>query len=164
MDAPTNDQELEVDLTIDQNALDVECLNQAKIFMKWSRRYTDARKERDVAKRLTTIIRAEMSQAVRIAPSEYGLEKVTEGGVQNVVESCKQVSDADNSLIENQRNTNLLESAKDSMYQRKEMLQELVKLYLSDYWADPRVSSKSVTKLADEGTANQKALLKKRMT
>ena len=156
-------QELDKDLDIDKNALDFECIEQPKRFLKWARILSDAIKQRDWAKRRTSIKRSEISVDIRSNPNKYGLDKATEGSVAATLETLPEISQVENDHIDAQRAVNILTSAKEAFEQRKSMVEKLIPLYLSGYWSRPKEPNESVGKMADEGTKELKTNLNLKM-
>lgn len=141
--------EYEIDLEIDKYSLDTECMDQARKFAKWARLLADAIKEKDMLK-------SRLSLNIRTNPEVYGLGKTTESGVQSAIESDKE-------YIQARYNVNVLTGAKDAMEQRKSMIEYLIKLFLSGYWAEPKIPQKEMEEIASISTEEQKQELRKRM-
>ena len=75
----------ELDIIIDETALDLEWLNQPALFMKYARHSAKARRDVDEAKQNLDICKAEMDRKVREDPNKYGLDKVTEGAITSAI-------------------------------------------------------------------------------
>lgn len=155
--------EYEEDLKIDKFSLDAECIDQPRKFMKWASLLADAMKERDETKQSLNLIRTEISLKARSNPSMFGIDKVTEASIQAAVDSDGNVTKTSDRLIQTQYNVNVLGAAKEAMEQRRSMLENLIKLFLSGYWAEPRVPKQDQEDLTAVGTKEQKQELKKRM-
>jgi len=143
------DYDYNTDLEIDKYSLDMECMDQPRKFAKWSELLADAIKEKDTLK-------AKLSLNIRTNPEAYGLGKTTESGVQSAIES-------DEEYIQARYNVNVLTGAKDAMEQRRSMIEYLIKLFLSGYWAEPRIPQKEREEINSVSTGDQKQELKKRM-
>lgn len=129
--------EYEEDLYIDPDALDVEWLEQAQTFMRWSEKLADARARVDRAKDKLKVVRAEVFLDVRANPNKYGLEKVTDKASDAVVESNEDVKAAASELIAFKHESDILDGAVKSFDQRKTSLENLVKLQGQNYFAGP---------------------------
>ena len=140
----------EKDLEIDKFSLDAECMDQSRRFAKWGKLWSDAEKERDE-------IEARTAMDVRTNPEKYGLNKVSESGVESSVNSNQEV-------INIRHRVSVLRVAKNAFEQRRSMLEKMVDLFLSGYWAEPRLPKQSQEDLSQAGTEDQKQALKKRMS
>ena len=155
---------IEQDLEIDANNLDIECMDQARRFMKWSVTYAEALRARDEAKRQASIIKSNINLDVRSRPEEYGLSnKPTVDSIAAVVDSSEEVSKADVLVSDAQYAVNIFSAAKEALDQRRAMLERLVSLYISGYYSQPRLNTEEVGKMADAATEEHKAHLSKAM-
>lgn len=155
--------EIEKDLEIDKDNLDIECIDQARRFMKWSVTYAESIRTRDEAKRKASIVRSNINLDVRSRPEEYGLTKTTESTIEAVVNSHEEVNTAETAVSDAQYAVNIFSAAKEALDQRRAMLERLVSLYISGYYAQPRLGTEEVGKLADDATQVQKDALSKVM-
>jgi hypothetical protein len=134
-------KEIENDLNVDKNALDFESIDQPRRFFKYAVMSAKVKKESSLLKRQATIKRAECAFDIRSRPAAYGLEKITDNAVFNVVESQDEVRKADEAYEESIYNYNIFEAAKQAFEQRKTTIENLVKLYNQGYWSRPRTES-----------------------
>jgi hypothetical protein len=154
--------EIENDLNIDKNNLDVECMDQARRFMKWSVDYAEAVRVRDEAKRKASIVKSNINLDVRSRPDEYGLgSKPTVDSVSAIVDSHEEVNKAETMVSDAQYAVNIFGAAKEALDQRRAMLERLVSLYISGYYSQPKLGTEEVGRLADDATQVQKELLSK---
>lgn len=157
------DYDYNQDIEIDKYSLDTECIDQPRKFMKWASLLADALKERDEAKQFLKVTETKISLEIRSDPKSFGLDKITESAVESVVINQKQVVEAGQRLIDAQYNVNILSAAKEAQEQRRSMLENLIKLFLSGYWAEPRIPQKEREEVTSVSTNEQKRELKKRM-
>lgn len=129
--------EYEMDQAIDPGALDVEWLEQASLFMRWSEKSADASARVDRAKDKLKVVKAEVFLDVRAHPEKYRLEKVTDKVTEAVVESSEEVQAAASELITFKHESDILSAAVKSFEQRKTALENLVKLQGQNYFAGP---------------------------
>jgi len=156
--------EIEQDLEIDKDNLDVECMDQARRFMKWSVTYAEAIRARDEAKRQASILKSNFNLAVRSRPDDYGIgSKPTVDSVAAVVDSSEEVSKAETAVSDAQYAVNIFSAAKEALDQRRAMLERLVSLYISGYYSEPKLGTEEVGRLADDATKDQKANLARAM-
>lgn len=129
----------EKDMWIDDTALDVECLHQPQLMMRYSRALADAKREVTRLKEQLDIVRAELDKKVRTDPDKYGLDKITESVVTNTIMLDTQYQAAVDDLRDAQYEVNMLIGAVDSVQQRKDMLEALIKLHGQQYFAGPKM-------------------------
>jgi len=129
------------EVIIDKYDLDNEWLNQAEKFIHWGEQEAQAEYEKDRIKEKVDLTRAELSTSIREEPKKYGLEKVTEAAINEIILQSKKFQDINGEYIEAVKTAKILTIAKKGFEQRKTALEELVKLYLNGYWADPRSKS-----------------------
>lgn len=128
------------DLHIDESALDVEWLNQPMLMMKYSKELASA--ERDVAriKEKQSIIRAELDRDIRLNPERFKIDsKVTEAVVSNTILLEKSHKEISEELIEAWYEVRMVKGAVEAVQQRKDALQDLVRLHGQRYFAGPNI-------------------------
>lgn len=150
------------DLEIDKYSLDSECVGQPQKFMAWSEKMAEATAERDRADQNLEVVKAQVEQAVRKDPDAFGLDKVTEGSIKSAVTIHPEVQEANERWIQAKYNASILMSAKDAMEQRRSMLEILIKLFLSGYWADPKVPREDALTLSKDADRVQKVRLNRK--
>ena len=126
----------EDDIQIDEDFLDVEWLEQPRLFLQYSRRASEARDEMERAKQLMDLTKAEVDLDVRKNPGNHKLEKVTEGAISAAILMDSRFQEA---LNEARHNYNVLMGAVSAFEQRKTALENLVKLHGQNYFAGPKV-------------------------
>lgn len=129
----------EAELEIDPDALDVEWLEQAARYMRWSKLSADARSKRDRAKEALEVTVATVAMKIRAKPETFGLVKVTEGGIQELITVDEDVRAAKENLLAAQHETDIMFAAVSSFEQRKSALENLVKLAGQGYFSTPQV-------------------------
>lgn len=150
----------EKDLEIDKFALDAECLDQPHRFMTWSKQWADAIAERDRLEQKVKIVEAQVEQNIRNNPESYG-GKLTEAGIKSLVTTSSEVIQIREELIEISHQANTLLAARQAMEQRRSMLENLVKLFLSGYWADPKIKQETSQALTQTESERQREALNK---
>ena len=128
----------EEELRIDPDALDVEWLEQPMVFMRWSQKSADARAAVDRAKMNLDVVEAEVASDVRLNPTKYGLEKITEAAIRSAVLRSEEYVNATNVFIAFKHESDILGAAVRSFDQRKVALENLVKLQQQSYFAGPK--------------------------
>lgn len=131
------------DIWIDKFSLDEECRDQPRRFSHWAQLHVESIAERDRVKRRLLVIQAEVELEVRSffanKISQRGITKGTEAEFKAVVELDLRVQEGENQLLEANRRVNLLAVAREAFQDRKKQLEQLVHLWLSMYWADPKL-------------------------
>lgn len=129
----------ESDMYIDESALDVELLGQASLMAKYTRMTAQAQLDRDLAKEDLELTRAKLDLAIRDDPESYGLGKVTETAINNVI----LINDDYRAKLKDYHDANFeynaLQGTVRSIDHKKSALENLVRLYGLDYIAGPSV-------------------------
>lgn len=149
------------DLEIDKYALDAECMDQPRKFMEWSENLADAMAELDRADQKLDVKKAQVEQDIRKDPDKYYVDKVTDASVKAAVTVDGQVKEAHEAWVQAKHQVGILMAARGAMEQRRSMLENLVKLFLSGYWADPKVKPEHKETMAKESFEKQKEALNK---
>lgn len=132
----------EKDLEIDENALDIEWLEQASLAMKWAKNYAVCRKRLTEAEEKIKVVRAELIKKANRNPDKYLGEGVKPTAP--VVESyyrlhSKHVA-AKEEWVDAQFELNIAEAAKNEIsFTRKAALESLVVLHGQQYFAGPKM-------------------------
>ena len=141
---------------LDPNRLDMEWGLQARFYRREAEKLADLRKKLEEAKADRDVALAEMGQKVRSNPAVYGLEKATVDAVKEVV-AIKTRKD-EQKVIEAQHAYDVQRALVDAIDHRKAALENLVKLRLAAYYADPQmprgVSPEEMEKAMDRRPQN----------
>ena len=133
---PSTDRERHV-VDIDTNRLDEEWMSHSALYQDYASQLADAQYAMDMAKTEKDTVEAELDAAIRADPSAYGLEKVTEEGVKKTIQLQSELQIAVQSLHSTTRTVRLLQATVRALDHRKSALENLVRLYLSNYFGDP---------------------------
>ena len=151
----------EEDIRIDESALDVEWLNQPGLFMKYSRHLAETRKILDETKQKLDVTRAEVDKAIRKNPEACGIIKVTEGSIQSAIITNSDYTEAYQEYLNSKYETDMAQGAVNAFNQRKDALENLVRLNGQQYFAGPRVprdlaqARKEKERKVDSGIGNK---------
>ena len=129
----------EQDIRIDPDSLDVEWLEQPSLAMKYNRNAAEAKRSLDLAKEKLDITRAELDKEIRTNPKKFGLEKTTDAIVVNMIPAQESYKEANAEFIKAKYDADIALSAVYAINQRKEALENLVKLHGMNYFAGPKV-------------------------
>lgn len=146
------------DLGIDPLDLDEELKWQPSLFMKWSDEYAKACYLYDRSKETLDVLYAQLYEAISVDPEEYGLERYTEPAIKQAILQLPAYRQAKKRMHKARRNMNILAGAKDAMRQKKDALENLVRIFLSGYYSDPKIPFKAkeaFSQKQDEATTVQ---------
>ena len=129
----------EQDITIDDSALDIEWLEQPQLMIKYIRHASQTSRDLDKAKENLDIVKAEIDLKIRSNPEKYGLEKVTEAAIQNTILTSKQYQEVNQTMLDVKYEAEMAKGAVRAMEQRKDALENLVRLHGQQYFAGPKV-------------------------
>lgn len=133
------------DKEIDPNRLDLECVLQPDRFYRWAEASVEASTEVDRAKLHMDVVKAKLEMECRHKPTDFGLAKATEAGIDAAVKCHPKYLEANEEFIEARRESKLLDAAVNSMEQKKRMLEVLITLHGQQYFAGPSVPRDLVT-------------------
>jgi len=122
----------EQDVEIDPNALDVECLRQASLFYQYSKAEAEAKRNHQLAWENVKTTRARLILQVADDKSLKNAQ-----AVEAYYRNHPDHQEAKMELTEAEYQMNLASAACFSMRQRKDMLENLTRLALADYFARP---------------------------
>jgi len=124
---------------IDENNLDREWIRQPSLYFRWARRAADARFRLDEAKAAVDVTRAEVDSEVRADPERFNIdgkltEKMVEAEVVQHIRTVRVVKQLASAKYEYE----VLSALVGALDQRRAALENLVRLRLSSYYAEPR--------------------------
>ena len=138
---------------IDLHNLHEEWASQVRMYRHYAEKLASARglhehakTDKDVAERELKSTAAGIDLEIRrVPPEKYGLEKLTEKSIENLVLMDKEFREAQDVVLKLQRTAidlghkvGMLEAAIKTLDNRKKALEDAVQLRLSDYFSDPR--------------------------
>ena len=133
------DLNYEKDLHIDKDSLEDCLVEQAELYGKWSNAWAQAVKERDQAKENLNKKKADLDKKIRKSWDILGFDKKpTDMAITTWICAHQDYRAENFHLIQATYNVNVLEAAKWAFQHRKDALDNLVKLYLNNYYADSR--------------------------
>lgn len=129
----------EDDRKIDPSALDLVAATQSEVFFFWAQKSVQARMSQDRAKLAFELVVSRLKLSARTSPQDFGLSKVTEGGLDEVVKTHKEFVAAQEVYLNAHEESLLLDWAVQALEQRKRMIEVLVTLHGQQYFAGPSV-------------------------
>lgn len=149
----------EQDVSIDEEALDVEWLQQADLTIKYCQLEAKARRKVDQAKEKLDVVEAELYQKICNNPEQYNLPKTTESAIAGAIKMTEEYKEASEAVHEAEYQLNMVQGAVRAVYAKKDALENLVRLYGQQYFAGPSVPrdlSKEWEKKQKQSSSNQK--------
>lgn len=129
----------EKDIKIDEDALDVEWLGQASLLIRYARNAAQARMDLDKAKEALDVVKAELDAAIRKEPDKYKIEKITEAVVGNTIILQPKYKETNERYLKAKYEADIAQGAVNAVNQRKDALENLVRLYGQQYFAGPKM-------------------------
>lgn len=129
----------EKDTSIDESALDVEWLDQPKLTMKYTKHEAECKRHLAVCKADLDIVHSDLDKKIRTDPEKYGLDKITEKAIMNVIQADQKYIDAQEAIRDAEYELNMAYGAVRAIYAKKEALENLVRLFGQQYFAGPSV-------------------------
>ena len=154
------------DMRIDETALDVECLEQTGLAMKYAKIYATAKKAVTEAEEEIKVIRSELVRNANYDPDKCLGDGVKPTGpnVEAYYRTHAEHKDAKQELIDLQYELDMAEVAKNEIcFTRKAQLENLITLHGQQYFAGPKMprdlsfeaQKRHKEKKADKGTASK---------
>lgn len=125
---------------IDPDNLDKECISLASDYLNAAFHAAEARMDVDESKNALDVVKSDLQRDIRERPDKYGLQKVTEGGVESVVIGLKEYRNALTKLNDAKRDAELSQALVWALEHKKRALTLLVELHGTSYFANPKLS------------------------
>jgi len=125
-------------LQIDENNLDKEWLAQPSMFFKCAEDAAMAKRLLDQARNKLEVTKAKVSKDVRENPGNYDLQKVTEAAVEVAVSGDDEYQEAQEAVVDARYAVGICDAMVSAMDHRRRALENLVHLFLSSYYSEPR--------------------------
>jgi len=126
------------DTQINPNELDVEWLKHANLVAQYALATAAAERSLKLLKEKIAGNEAELRKSIRQEPERFGILKLTEGAIQEVVDTDQQMSAVRKEYIELQYNHEVISGALRAMQAKGEALKNLVTLLGMEYFAGPK--------------------------
>jgi len=151
----------EKDIFIDENQLDIEWLEQPSLMLKYCNHESQMEQNLDIEKTKLDLLKSELDSQIRKNPSDFGVEKITETVVLNAVIATEEYQEAYLTYLDVKFERDVAKNAVKAFSQRKDALENLVKLHGQSYFAGPRIprniseERQMKQKSSDEKVANR---------
>lgn len=128
------------DITIDKMRLDWEWERHPSLIIKWYEKHAESIYKRDKKKEQLDVISANVEKEVRLDPDKFKIDKLTESAVRSAVVTDQRVREASEDFIQAKKEEMILAGVKEAFNHRKYALENVVKLFLANYYAEPYVT------------------------
>jgi len=142
---------------IDNEALDIEWVQQPSNMMKATTTTANARLEMDKAADALDLVYAELDKKIRSDPDKYGLDKVTDNSVKNAIIREEEYQDAKAEALNAKYDYEIAKGFVQSMEQKKSALEGLVKLFINSYFAGPSIPRDLSRELLEKKTKEERS-------
>ena len=131
----------EKDIQIDENSLDIECLDQSSLMLKYGQYEAKMERKKADAKEELDYVKGKLDLAIRKNPENYGLKdvKITETVVNNVIIQTDDYKKVRDKLFDAQEEHTTSKNVVKAISQRKDMLEGLIYLHGQQYFSSPSV-------------------------
>lgn len=130
----------EIDITISSDELDLDCLEQPALMLKYTKHLAEMKRQVDEAKEALSITKAEVDRKIREHPESYGIEgKATENAISSAILTEDDYQEASKAYIDANYEANMADGAVKAFEQRKNMLEALIRLHGQSYFAGPKI-------------------------
>lgn len=128
------------DIEIDRDRLDTEWVRQASTMMKYLDLSSRLDRKQKAAKERIDYIKAKKYIEIksRLMKTEGGKKAPTEGQINSLVIVSEEVQEAINDFLVASKRYSAAQSAVKALEHKRKALENLVQLYLSGYWSEPR--------------------------
>lgn len=126
--------------SFDKHKLDEELQAQPKMYFEHAVMLADARRDYEQAEAAKDLVWAELDRDVRSDPAAFGVDKITEAVVKETITRSKKYQKAVAEVIDKRHDMDIAQAGATALDHRKRGLEKAVELWLSDYWAEPRVN------------------------
>jgi hypothetical protein len=125
-------------LDIDELSLEKEWVIQPKLCRTWLVKLAKARKRLDNAKLDLEFTSCAIEKDIRSNPKKYKLIKVTEGAIEKEIPLQPSYQNALREVNEAKNKVSMIEATTTAIEHKKRALENLVELFLNDYYAEPK--------------------------
>jgi len=122
-------------IKIDKYSLDLEFEKHPMLYHEFAMDMVGAEDEKDQAKDKLELLRAQLDVQIRDNPKKFGLEKITEAAISSTILQTNEYKEAQEYYNNTVGNLRILRIAVESLNQKKVALENLVKLYLGEYYS-----------------------------
>jgi hypothetical protein len=122
-------------IQIDKYSLDLEFEKHPMLYHEFAMDLILAEEERDTAKDKLELIRSQLDLAIRSDPKLFLIDKLTEGAINSTINQNKKFQESQATYNKAVNSVRVLKVAVESLNQKKAALENLVRLYLGEYYS-----------------------------
>ena len=150
------------DIQIDIDQLDKEWIKQASLYQRYARQEAISLYERDQLNDSLTLVQAQLDGDIRLDPKKHGFDsKPTEAAILNTIKQNPYYLKANKLLMKAACKAKVIGGAVRSFDHKKKALEKLTDLYLSGYWATPKIKSEAQEVFGKQTREDLEVALKK---
>jgi len=153
--------DFEKDCQIDKYNLDIEWERQPHLFGQYAKANAEAVAERDRAKQNKDVTSAELRLEILNGYNEKGLKKPTENAIDAEIITSSPHKRVSEELIDANEKVALTDAAKWAIQQKRDALENMVKLHLAGYFSDPKIPNEAKEQSDQKTRRRLKKSLKK---
>jgi len=132
----TRRERAEITVQIDELRLGDECVNLPHNYLQAAHQAADSRRDVEYAKNELEVVDADLCKHIRSTPGKYGLEKVTESAIKEIVVLQPPYKEAQSRLIKSKHRQDLDQALVSALEHKKRALAMLVDLHTSGYFSE----------------------------
>jgi hypothetical protein len=131
----------EKDIQIDENSLDIECLDQSSLMLKYGQYEAKMERKKADAEEALDYVVGQIDLDIRKNPEKHGLKdiKITEAVIKNVIIQKDDYKKARDKLFDAKEEHTTSKNVVKAVSQRKDMLEGLIYLHGQQYFSSPSV-------------------------
>lgn len=129
----------EADIKIEEGCLDIEWLEQPEKMLKYGQHASKMKSNLDKAKESLDFVKAELDNEIRSDPEKFGLEKVTDRAIEATIPLQERYKKASEFYLNAKFESDVAFAAVKAFEQRKDALENLVRLHGQQYFAGPKI-------------------------
>ena len=134
-------------LKIDLLRLEEHWMEQPQLMWEYGEKLAEARYELDTAKANLEKTSSSIELLIRKAPEKFGIAKATEGAIRSLVVQQTEYQEAQERVFKAQKRYEKIKQFLAALEQRKQALENLVRLHGQQYFALPSVKEVDVREL-----------------
>lgn len=128
-------------VSIDEHALDKECVRLPSQYRQAAYNAAETNRDIDELKRELKVVDAEVCLRVRKEPTKYGLDKITEGALKEMVTLNPKVRELEGKIAALEHKVAMQKALCSALDMKKRSLTNLVELHSAGYHAEVRPSA-----------------------
>ncbi len=149
-------------LSIDEHRLDRECIQLPSQYRQVAFQAAQTSLDIDEIKATLRVTEAELHQQIRATPGKFGLEKVTEGSIQEVTLLNPKIMMLEKKILELERRLTMEKILVASMDYKKRALTNLVDLHVAGWNSEVRQTEPRAQALKQISVSRSPAIERKR--